>query len=353
MKPFRFSRVCIESTAVELPATELTSAEIEDRLAPLYQRLGIPFGTLEKLSGVRSRRLWPRETMPSSMATAAAEAVLKKSALKAEQLGSLINCSVTRDFFEPSTASLVHLRLGLDEACSAFDVSNACIGFSNGILTTAQLIEAGVIDAGLIVSAETVTPLVEACIAQLAQSQDVQRDDLPKLLPTFTLGCGAVAFILCDEKFSTSKHRLVGAVSRTASQFSDLCAGNRDYQLTDFVQANPVMITESAKLMAAAAKLGGRMFKDFSTAFGWTKEDVDHVFCHQVGKQVNDAFYREMGLDIEKEFTVYRDLGNLVSAALPTAFSMGIEQKGMNTGDKVLLTAFGSGLNSIFLGVEW
>lgn len=95
------------------------------------------------------------------------------------------------------------------------------------------------------------------------------------------------------------------------------------------------------------------MFIDFSQSFGWTRSDVHHIFCHQVGKQVNEGFYREMGLDIEKEYTVYRNLGNLVSAALPTALALGSEEKDMKPGEKVLLTAFGSGLNSIFWGVIW
>ena len=60
-----------------------------------------------------------------------------------------------------------------------------------------------------------------------------------------------------------------------------------------------------------------------------------------------------MGLDFEKEFTIYQRLGNLVSAALPTAVALGAEQKPLREGDKVLCTAFGSGLNCIFLGIEW
>ena len=114
-----------------------------------------------------------------------------------------------------------------------------------------------------------------------------------------------------------------------------------------------MMYTESAKLIASAAKLGGRMFKDFSEEFGWSRDDISHIFCHQVGKQVNEAFYDEMGLDITKEYTIYRNYGNLVSAALPTALALGADERGINSGEKVLLTAFGSGLNSIFTGLIW
>jgi 3-oxoacyl-[acyl-carrier-protein] synthase-3 len=113
------------------------------------------------------------------------------------------------------------------------------------------------------------------------------------------------------------------------------------------------METESSKLIAAAAVLGARTWSDASEVLGWSKEDVDHVYCHQVGRQVNEAFYNTLGLDYSKEFTIYQTRGNLVSAALPTAFTIGCEQKGTKKGDKIVLTGFGSGLNALFLGIEW
>jgi hypothetical protein len=39
MGPFRFKSVCVQSMAVNLPDQEVTSAELEDQLAPLYERL--------------------------------------------------------------------------------------------------------------------------------------------------------------------------------------------------------------------------------------------------------------------------------------------------------------------------
>jgi 3-oxoacyl-[acyl-carrier-protein] synthase III len=38
---------------------------------------------------------------------------------------------------------------------------------------------------------------------------------------------------------------------------------------------------------------------------------------------------------------------------MPLALITGAAEKEMKTGEKVLLTAFGSGLNSIFTGLVW
>ena len=67
----RFEHVCIESIAVALPEESWTSAAIEERLRPLYERLRLPFGRLELMSGIRERRFWPRGTRPSDASAAA------------------------------------------------------------------------------------------------------------------------------------------------------------------------------------------------------------------------------------------------------------------------------------------
>lgn len=355
---FRFENVCLEAVAVNLPPNEITSAELEGRLAPLYKRLGIPNGTLERLSGIGSRFVWDRKVLPSEVSTEAAKLALAKAALPDSKIQALFNCSVTRDFFEPATACIVHRNLGLPETCMAMDISNACVGFSNGLVVLANMIESGSVKAGVIVSGETVAPMLESTVKQLAVMENITREELLKVLPTFTIGSGAVAFVLCHESISKTKHKIIGAVARSQTSHSDLCSGNGDYELSGYSEdAQPMMVTESAKLISSAASLGGQMFKDFTENFGWNKDDIQHIFCHQVGRQVNSAFYEEMGLNIEKEFTIYRKYGNLVSAALPTALALGIEQKTkdntLNKKDKILLTAFGSGLNSIFIGMEW
>ena len=352
MVSYHFEHVCIEAYALNLPSKRVTSAELEQELVPLYERLGIPFGTLEKISGISARYFWPDDVLPSAAGTVAAQRALELIKFDRKDIRALFSCAVTRDYFEPATACIIHRNLGLEEGAQVMDISNACIGFSNGLLTLGSLIEAGVVPAGVVVSAETITRPSNVLIRHLLAQTEIDRDELLKLLPSLTLGCGAVAFVLAHDSIASQKHRLIGGVVRAATEAADLCIGNGDYCLSasDF---SPIMHTESSKLIAAAAKLGGRAWRDASEEFGWSADAVDHIFCHQVGKQVNDAFYREMGLAREKEFTIYQEYGNLVSAALPTALVMGIEKKNIRAGEKVLLTGFGSGLNAVFSGIEW
>ena len=65
-----FEHVCLESLAVSLPDEIWTSAEIEERLRPLYERLKLPVGRLELMTGIRERRMWPAGTRPSDASAA-------------------------------------------------------------------------------------------------------------------------------------------------------------------------------------------------------------------------------------------------------------------------------------------
>lgn len=354
MVAFRFRHVALESYGFHLPSTVVTSQEIEDRLSETYQRLEIPFGTLERISGIKSRHLWQPTVMPSTVATKAVEEAIDGMGINRDHIGALVSCSVTRDMFEPATACLVQSKIGLPEDVISFDISNACIGFSDGIMMIGNLIETGVIKAGIVVSGENPSCMVESTFQYINKNLDkVGREQILKVLPTFTLGCGAVAFVLCHESIATRGHRILGGVGCTASDHADLCVGNGDFALADQEKLNPIMETESSRLIPAAAKLGQRTWAKASNLLGWPSDEVDHVFCHQVGKQVNENFYKEMGLDFSKEFTIYPTHGNMVSAAMPIALLTGVEKKPVKENDKVVCTAFGSGLNSIFFGIRW
>ena len=53
-----WSRVYIDAIGYELPPQVVTSAELEERLGPLFARLRFPPGQLEALTGVAERRWW-------------------------------------------------------------------------------------------------------------------------------------------------------------------------------------------------------------------------------------------------------------------------------------------------------
>ena len=222
----QFTNVAIESIAYALPEEVWTSADVEARLGALYQRLGLPEGRLELMTGIQERRFWPTE-MPASEASAlAGKAVLERSAFSAESMDLLIHSAVCRDRLEPATASYVHGLLGLPGQTQIFDLSNACLGFLNGLVVAGGLIESGQIDRALICSGENGRPLMEHTLRALLQPEQT-RQSIKPYFANLTIGAGAVAAVVCRKDLaSASSLQLRAAAVETDTSHNQLCQGD-------------------------------------------------------------------------------------------------------------------------------
>ena len=94
----------------------MTSEDLEMRCDDLYQRLNLPHGRLELMTGIKERRYWDIGTKPSYIATEAAKDALSKTHIKDQEIDFLIHASVCRDFLEPATSSVVHQNLNLKKS---------------------------------------------------------------------------------------------------------------------------------------------------------------------------------------------------------------------------------------------
>ncbi len=343
----RFENVCIESLAVALPEEIWTSAQIEERLRPLYERLKLPAGRLELMTGIRERRMWPAGTRPSDASAAAGKAVLAKSKLSAAQVELFIHAAVSRDMLEPATASFAHRKIGLPGTVQIFDVSNACLGFLNSLTVAAGLIESGQIKCALVVAGENGRPLVEQTLSTLLE-RGLNRNEIKPYFANLTIGSGAVAAVVCHRSLVQGRaHRLLGGVARAATQHSDLCQGDTHGA------ESLAMQTDSEQLLIAGVALAQETWNEFTGASGWDGKSFDRFICHQVGSTHRRLLYEKLGLDLAKDFSTFETLGNTGSVALPATLAAALDAGAIREGSRVGLLGIGSGLNCLMLALEW
>jgi len=347
----RYRNVCLEAFGYTIPHEVVTSAEIETRLAPLYHRLKLPEGRLELITGIRERRFWPRGTLPSTVSVESAEKALAAAGVDRSEIGALIHASVCRDYLEPATATVVHHRLGLGPQCLIYDVSNACLGFMNGLVQLANMIELGQIRAGLVVASEGSRELVENTISALNQDLSLTRQNVKLAVASLTIGSGSAAAVVVDRELSRTGNRLLGAVARTNTSFADLCHSGRDEAVAG--EMRPLMQTDSEKLLLAGVELARETFEDFLAELDWSRESIDKSFCHQVGVAHRKLLFEALELDPTIDYGTVETLGNTGSVALPTAAALGIERGHLAQGDQVAMLGIGSGINSLMLAVDW
>lgn len=346
----RYSEVCVEAFSCTLPPHVVTSAEIETRLRPVYERLGLPEGRLELMTGIRERRFFDRGTLPGSVSAGTVRKALDQAGLDPSTVGALIHGSVCRDQMEPATAAGVHHAAGLPQDCFVLDVSNACLGLLNGMLIVADLIELGRIRAGVVVGTETGRDLVEGTIDRLLTDPSVTRKDVKREFASLTIGSGSAAVVLCHRKLSRTGRRLVGGAVLADTTNNELCAGGSLSPRQ--AGERPQMQTDSEALLHAGINLAERTWAGFQRAVEWSPADVSKVFTHQVGKAHRTLLLERLGLGPELDFPTVENLGNTGAVALPTAAALGIEQGHVVAGDRVALLGIGSGLNCVMLGLE-
>ncbi len=340
----KFEHVCIEALAVALPDEVWSSADLEARLRPLYERLKLPEGRLELMTGIRERRMWPAGTRPSDASAAAGRAVLAQSALAPEQLDLFIHAAVSRDMLEPATASFAHRKIGLPAATQIFDISNACLGFLNALTVAAGLIESGQIRAALVVSGENGRPLVEQTLRTLVE-RPLTRNEIKPFFANLTIGSGAVGAVVCHSSLVQGRpHRLLGGIARAATQHSELCQGD-----THGAEAL-AMQTDSEQLLVAGVALAQDTWRAFTAEQGAA---YDRFICHQVGSVHRRKLYEALGLDLARDFSTFEKLGNTGSVALPATLAGAVAVGAVKPGDRVGLLGIGSGLNCLMLALEW
>lgn len=346
----RYRHVCLEAAVCTAPPHVVSSEEIESRLAPLYDRIGLPAGRLEMMTGIRERRFFDPGTKPGSISALTVKKAVERSALDPALFGALIHGSVCRDQMEPATATGVHAASGLPQAALVFDVSNACLGILNGMQIVAEMIESGRLQAGVIVGTEVGRPLVEGTIDSLLSDPSVNRKSVKNDFASLTIGSGSAAVVLCHERHSNTGHKLLGGSWLADTTGNHLCQGGID---EDNGQQKLRMNTDSEGLLNAGVALAEKTWANFRRMMEWANADVQRVFTHQVGKAHRALLMKSLGLDPALDFPTVERFGNTGAAALPMALALGIEEHVFQPGDKAALLGIGSGLNSLMFGLEW
>ena len=336
-----FQHVAIAGLAHIDAPRRLSSDEINARLKPTLDRLGIKTDVLKDIAGIHARHLWDEGVQASDAATLAGVKALADAGIDPDKVGLLVNTSVSRDYLEPSTASIVSGNLGLPDTCQNFDVANACLAFLNGMDIASRMIERGEIEYALVVDGETADLAYEKTIERLLNG-DATEDQFKNELATLTLGSGAAAMVLARAELAPGAPRYRGGVTRAATEWNKLCRGNLDR-----------MVTDTRMLLIEGLKLAQKTFIAARLALGWAVEELDQFVIHQVSRVHTEAFIKAFGIDPQKVLTIFNEHGNIGPASVPIVLSKLKEMGRLKKGNRIALLGIGSGLNCSMAEVVW
>lgn len=329
------------STGVYIPAQRITSREIMEQFDSL-ERFGVPADWLERITGIKEKRVTPEGILPSDMATRAAQEAMETAGILPDALDAIIYAGVTRDHLEPATAHIVQAKIKAHGAM-VFDISNACHGFMNGIHLMDALIATGQARRGLVVSGEQGSLFTRMAIEALTHSYE--RRSLTEFAAGLTLGDAGAAVIL-GPKLAPGTG-FMGFMLHSQGQFAGLCRSGALLQEGPVYTDMPTIVSESTKLII-------EMYESFMhKRLKWRKEDLAKCVVHQVGIKTFRLYREKLGIPLDLMPDTVTTLGNLITATIPVNIHNVLKSKEINSAQKIYLSGVGSGISLSQAGLVW
>lgn len=154
---YTYNQVVITGIACALPEKKvLTDDYIEHFGEDAVERF-------KKTTGIISRYISNGKQTASDLCYVAAKQLMDKKGLSGEDIDALILMTQFPDYKTPSTAFVLHKRLGIKKDCMVFDINLGCSAFVNGLEVLGGLIQGGAIKKALLLigDAELKHPIME------------------------------------------------------------------------------------------------------------------------------------------------------------------------------------------------
>jgi amino acid adenylation domain-containing protein len=327
----------IESIGTYLPAEVVSTDSV---LAGCANDIGIP---LERLTGIRNRRMAGQGEFSIDLARQAVADCLARSSYGPEEIDLVISCNISRCdgpghkfVFEPSTAARLRHQCGLANAL-AFDVTNACAGMFTGISVADAFLQTGLVRRAMVVSGEYITHLTETAQKEIQGPTDAR-------LACLTLGDAGAAVIL--ERGPNGRVGFHDIDMATLGRYSSLCVA----KASDGPAGGAIMLVDSIAATAVAVKRSVPYVAAVMKRHGWRPEHCDHIVMHQTSEaSLNDAVVavnRMFGHAAAHPGNVIANLaerGNTASTTHFVALSDHIRGNRIRSGDNVVFGISGSG----------
>jgi len=330
----------IVSIGIEQPAERVSSRELMQE-ARVKENFGVADTYLERLTGIVERRRASQGVRPSDLAADAAQQALEKAGLCARELQFIVYAGVNRDHcLEPSTAHNVQRKIGAVNA-HACDISNACLGFMNGILAVDSML-AGGLRHGLVVTGEKGSIHARNTVEALRSAR--HQSEINRLLVGLTLGDVGAAVLLGRKQHPD--HGFAGFDFASDGRHADLCWCG-DEEGYDTVES------DMPKLLKESTALGAEVFQRLGARLQWSSDDLKWYIPHQIGKVSFRIHTQVTGVPAGKMPNSYQRLGNLITGNIPVCMERFEARQDLLEGDKIWLAGAGSGVCAGHAGLVW
>lgn len=317
-----------------LPQTVVSSEELMREAKS--DDVGVRFDFLERCTGIKERRVANNKETFATLALEASRRAIADANIEPNDIDGVIYCGIDSDYPEPSTAHEIQSLLGAHNA-ACLDISNACLGLLNGLSIADLYIGSGASENILICTGEKPSIVTYDVIKQLNANRS--KENLRRLLGAFTVGDAGGAFVITK---SGGGPKLDMMRFKTNSTHANLCYAK---QQDGYIEFEMNMETISRAMIAEHEQ----MMPGTYASLGWKPEDIDALYCHQVGARPHRRMAAMASVPICKAPITYDYYGNLTSAT----FAVNYDANRPRTDERILFLGAGSGLSICQIGLDY
>lgn len=290
-------------------------------------------------TGIRNRHFAADDEFTSHMAVHAAKQALERSKIDPNEIDLIIVATMTPDMPFPSTACLVQSALGLPKV-TAFDVQAACSGFVYALSVASSMLQSGNFKNALIIGAEKTSGIL----------------DFEDRTTCVLFGDGAGAAVLSmDEAEGVG---VLGCLSGAdGSNPSLLCQPGGGSALppsdSSLLARQHYLKMNGKEIFKLAVRVMEQASIELLEKHGLTTKDIDLVIPHQANMRIIESLAKRMEIPMEKFHNNLDEYGNTSAASVPLALNEAFEAGRIQSGNRILLVAFGAGLTWASSLIKW
>ena len=301
--------------------------------------------TEEKITrklGIEKRPICGSDETAVDMAVKSTEALFEQGNFAPEEIDFVLLCTQSPDYFLPTSACLIHERLGLPKSCGALDFNLGCSGYVYGLSLCKGLIEGGMARNVLLITSETYSKYIHSL------------DRASR--PLFGDGAATTLVSAVDGSGESPIGPFVFGTDGSGANLLIVPAGGHRMPKSDetgvalpdnhgSVRSKDQLYMHGPGIFSFAIDRVPPMVEELLQKSGKTREDIGCFVFHQANKYMLNRLQELCKLEGTRFFNDVLHRGNTVSSSIPIgmidAFQCGL----LSSDEWVMLVGFGVGLS--------
>lgn len=280
--------------------------------------------------GVRQRHISTGETA-ADMGCIAAERALQSCRLTGKDIDLILCATCSSDSASPATAALIQAHIG--SSGPAFDINSACSGFLFALETAAGFFERKTVRRVLVLGCERISRLIDWSDRSTA----------------VIFGDGAGAVVLeSGNGFLSSKLQTTGG-----NDVIDIPAHHGSSPFFRRELPPPFISMKGQETFKFAVGAMNRDILDVLESAHLTTEQIRWFIPHQANLRIIQFSSKKLHVPMERFAVNIDQCGNTSSASIPIVLDEYNRAGLLQTGDRIVLSAFGGGLSSAACVIQW